>query len=63
MSNNPVLPIMPNGEGPLKGNLNDDEAELQTENPDLDEGESADDQATVEADEREAADVNDKLTK
>jgi hypothetical protein len=63
MSNNPVLPINPNGGGPLAEGPVDDENELQTENPNLDEGESADSEATVEEDEREAANVNDNLDK
>jgi hypothetical protein len=52
MSNNPILPIVPAGAIPVVGSDADDE---------LDEGETADSQATVEKDVREADAVNKKL--
>jgi hypothetical protein len=60
MSNNPILPIVPGVAAPVGDDV---EGELQTNNPDLDEGESADSQATVDKDVKEAARVNEKLDK
>lgn len=63
MSNNPILPIVPTGT-PLAGDGKDnDEDDLQTNNPDLDDGESADTQATVDNDLEEGNAVNEKLDK
>jgi hypothetical protein len=61
MSNNPILPIVPEGAAPVDDNSADDEDELQTNNDDLDEGESTDSRAAVDEDVREADSVNDKL--
>jgi hypothetical protein len=63
MSNNPVLPIPPTDAGRLPSIPVGDEDKLQTENPDLDDGETADSQSTVESDQREADDVNENLDK
>jgi hypothetical protein len=63
MSNNPILPIVPGVAAPVGDGKDSVEDELQTNNPDLDEGESADSQATVDADVKEAARVNEKLDK
>jgi hypothetical protein len=61
MSNNPILPIIPNGGAPIDGTPAGDENELPANNPNLDEGESNDDEATVDDDVREADAVNEKL--
>jgi hypothetical protein len=61
MSNNPILPIIPNGGAPIDGTPAGDENELPTNDPNLDDGESNDDEATVDEDVREAQSVNDEL--
>jgi hypothetical protein len=63
MSNNPILPVVPNGAAPVDGSTADDEDLLATNDPDLDEGETNDDQDTVDEDVREANSVNDNLEK
>lgn len=62
MTNNPILPIVPG----LSASLDDDdtpdnEKALPTNDDHLDEGETNDDQDTVEEDLRETDDVNEKL--
>jgi hypothetical protein len=65
MSNNPILPVVPNGSGLVDDTKNDDGSEdlLPVNDPDLDEGESNDDQDQVDRDVREADNVNDNLDK
>jgi hypothetical protein len=65
VSNNPILPIVPNGSGLVGDANNDDGSEdlLPVNDPDLDEGETNDDQNQVDQDVREAGNVNDKLDK
>jgi hypothetical protein len=63
MSNNPILPIVPNGGAPIDGTPAGDENDLPQNDPDLDEGETNDDQGTVDEDVREAGRVNEKLDK
>jgi hypothetical protein len=63
MSNNPILPIIPNGGVPIEGTPAGDENDLSTKNPNLDEGESNDDEDTVDEDVREAQSINDNLEK
>ena len=60
MSNSPILPIPLRG-GPLDGHGKDDEDLLPSNNPGLDDGESNDDQDTVDEDVREANSVNENL--
>ncbi|HEX4057846.1 MAG TPA: hypothetical protein VHX87_05970 [Galbitalea sp.] len=62
MSNNPILPIVP-GAAVAAAGMDNDEDELQANNPDLDEGESADSQDTVEKDLKEGKSVNEELDK
>jgi hypothetical protein len=62
MSNNPILPIVPNGAAPVDGAKLDDEDLLPVNDPDLDEGETNDDQSQVDQDVRDAGKVNDNLT-
>ena len=64
MSNNPIIPIVPNGSGLVDAH-NDDGSEdlLPVNDPDLDEGETNDDQDQVDQDVREADNVNDNLDK
>jgi hypothetical protein len=61
MSNNPILPIIPNGGAPIDGTPAGDENELPGNDPNLDDGESNDDESTVDEDVREAQSVNDNL--
>jgi hypothetical protein len=61
MSNNPILPIVPNGGAPVDGSTADDEDLLPANNDDLDEGETTDSQDTVDKDVHEADSVNEKL--
>jgi hypothetical protein len=63
MSNNPILPIIPNGAAPLDDSRADDEELPPVNDPDLDDGESNDDEDTVDEDLREANSVNDNLEK
>jgi hypothetical protein len=63
MSNNPILPIVPNGAAPLNDSTADDEELLPDNNPLLDDGESNDDGDTVDEDVREADSVNENLEK
>jgi hypothetical protein len=63
MSNNPILPIIPNGGAPIDGTPAGDENELPVNDPDLDDGETTDSQDAVDQDVREASAVNDKLEK
>ena len=60
MSNNPIIPIVPNGSGLVGDAHNDDGSEdlLPVNDPDLDEGET-----NVDRDVREADNVNDNLDK
>jgi hypothetical protein len=62
MSNNPILPIVPNGSG-LIGANNDDGSEdlLPVNDPDLDEGETNDDRETVDEDIRESNEATENL--
>ena len=61
MSNNPILPIFPNGAGPVDGDSADDERKLPVNDRDLDEGETNDSDETVETDLNEGNSVNEKL--
>jgi hypothetical protein len=61
MSNNPILPILPNGGAPIDGTPAGDEKDLPVNDPDLDEGETNDNEDTVDEDVREANSVNDNL--
>jgi|HubBroStandDraft_4_1064222.scaffolds.fasta_scaffold3271090_1 hypothetical protein len=58
MSNNPILPIVPDGAAPLDDSSADDESLLQVNNPALDDGETTDSEDTVDEDVREAENVN-----
>jgi hypothetical protein len=61
MSNNPILPIIPNGGAPIVGTPAGDENDLPVNNPNLDDGESNDSEDTVDEDVREADEVNEEL--
>ncbi len=61
MSNNPILPIIPNGGAPIDGTPAGDENDLPNNDPNLDDGESNDSQDTVDEDVREANAINDNL--
>ncbi len=61
MSNNPILPIVPNGAAPVDDSTANDEDLLPTEDPDLDDGETNDDEDQVDQDVAEANAVNDNL--
>ena len=61
MSNNPILPIIPGGGAPIDGTPAGDENDLPDNDPELDEGETNDDEATVKEDVREADDVNENI--
>jgi hypothetical protein len=63
MSNNPILPIVPNGGAPIDGTPAGDENDLPTNDPNLDDGETNDTEDTVDKDVDEAASVNDNLNK
>jgi hypothetical protein len=65
MSNNPILPIIPNGAGLVGDDNNDDGSEdlLPVNDPDLDEGETNDSEDQVDEDVRETNAVNDNLEK
>jgi hypothetical protein len=63
MSNNPILPIIPNGGAPIDGTPAGDENDLPVNDPDLDEGETNDSEDQVDEDVREANAVNDHLEK
>jgi hypothetical protein len=63
MSNNPILPIVPAGAALAGDGKDNEEDELQSNNPDLDEGETADSQSEVERDLKEGNSVNEKLDK
>jgi hypothetical protein len=56
-------PIVPAAAGAFTEKGADEEADLPVNNDDLDEGESNDDQGTVERDIREAAKSNERLDK
>ncbi len=62
MSNNPILPIIPNGGAPIDRTPAGDENDLPTNDPELDDGETNDPEDTVDEDVREATEVNDRLT-
>ena len=57
----PLIGALPEGTGSVDGAKADYESELPDNNPALDEGESNDDEATVDEDVREADAVNDNL--
>jgi hypothetical protein len=61
MSNNPILPFVPEGAAPVDDSNANDESLLQVNNPLLDDGETADSEATVDEDIREADAVNEKI--
>lgn len=63
MSNNPILPIIPNGGAPIDGTPAGDENDLSDNNPNLDDGESNDSEDMVDKDVREAQSINDDLEK
>jgi hypothetical protein len=63
MSNNPILPVVPNGAAPIDDSAADDEELLPNNNALLDDGESNDDEGTVDEDVREADSVNENLEK
>jgi hypothetical protein len=58
MSNNPILPVVPEGSAPIDDGPLGEEEELQESRNDLDDGESQDSQDTVDEDLREGDDVN-----
>ena len=57
----PLIGAVPMGTGSVDGSKADYESKLATNDDHLDEGETNDDQATVEEDVREADDVNENL--
>ena len=65
MSNNPILPIIPNGAGLVGDDNNDNGSEdlLPVNDPDLDEGETNDSEDQVDEDVRETNAVNDNREK
>jgi len=58
---NPNIPVIPVGAAAVNKNPADDEDTLPVNNEDVDDGETTDDQATVENDMREASEANDRL--
>ena len=63
MTTNGMIPPIPlNNRSPMDGTTADDESKLESNNPALDDGESADSQDTVENDIREAAKSSQRLS-